>query len=171
MMTFSLSPRSGSFLPAVAASASTRVVRWNEAADRKLSVASDASVIPSSHPVGRGGRPAQLGDALVLVLELKPIDNLALEEVRVSMVADLALAEHLPDDDLDVLVVDDNALSAVDLLDLADQVLLHATDTLELKHSLRIERPGRQTVAGTDVLVSRGRRGRHGGAPGGTSRS
>ena len=33
--------------------------------------------------------------------------------------------EHLPDDDLDVLVVDRHTLAAVDLLHLADQVLLH----------------------------------------------
>ena len=38
---------------------------------------------------------------------------------------DLHLAEHLGDDDLDVLVVDLHALRAVDVLDLAQQVLLH----------------------------------------------
>ena len=48
MMTFSFRPTSSSFLPRTAASVSTRVVFWNDAADRKLSVASDASVMPSS---------------------------------------------------------------------------------------------------------------------------
>ena len=48
MMTFSFKPTSGSTLPLMAASVRTLVVSWNEAADRKLSVASAALVIPSS---------------------------------------------------------------------------------------------------------------------------
>src|SRR5436853_543360 len=47
-MTFSLRPRSSSVLPEIAASVSTRVVSWNEAAEMKLSVDSDALVMPSS---------------------------------------------------------------------------------------------------------------------------
>src|SRR6185437_15514154 len=47
MITFSFSPSSGSDLPWIAASVSTRVVSWNEAADNHESVASDAFVIPS----------------------------------------------------------------------------------------------------------------------------
>src|SRR3954449_1363735 len=46
MITFSLSPFSESDLPSRAASVSTFVVSWNEAADRKLSVASEAFVMP-----------------------------------------------------------------------------------------------------------------------------
>jgi hypothetical protein len=57
MITFSLSPRSLSTLPAIAASVSTRVVSWNEAAEMKLSVDSEARVMPSR--IGRlvAGRP------------------------------------------------------------------------------------------------------------------
>ena len=47
MMTFSLRPISGSTLPLMAASVSTRVVSWKEAADMKDSVAKEALVIPS----------------------------------------------------------------------------------------------------------------------------
>ncbi len=43
----------------------------------------------------------------------------------VAGVCHLHLAEHLRDDDLDVLVVDVHALRAVDRLHLADEVLLH----------------------------------------------
>ena len=46
MMTFSLRPASESFLPSSAASVSTFVVSWKEAAERKESVFSDAFVMP-----------------------------------------------------------------------------------------------------------------------------
>ena len=46
MMTFSFKPMSWSFLPRTAASVRTRVVFWNDAAERNDSVASDASVMP-----------------------------------------------------------------------------------------------------------------------------
>ena len=48
MITFSFRPSSPSERPAIAASVSTRVVSWKEAADSHESVASDAFVIPSS---------------------------------------------------------------------------------------------------------------------------
>ncbi len=48
MITFSFSPRSVSSLPEIDASVSTLVVSWKEAAEMKLSVDSDALVIPSS---------------------------------------------------------------------------------------------------------------------------
>ena len=47
IITFSFNPINGSTFPFIAASVKTLVVSWNEAADRKLSVASDAFVIPS----------------------------------------------------------------------------------------------------------------------------
>ena len=56
-MTFSLSPRSQSDLPSIAASVRTLVVSWNEAADMKLSVLSDAFVIPSNTGVNSEGAP------------------------------------------------------------------------------------------------------------------
>ena len=46
MMTFSLSPSRRSVFPSIAASVSTFVVSWNEAAERNDSVASEALVIP-----------------------------------------------------------------------------------------------------------------------------
>ena len=47
-MTFSFRPRRPSRLPMIAASVSTRVVSWNDAAEMNESVDSDALVIPSS---------------------------------------------------------------------------------------------------------------------------
>ena len=46
MMTFSLRPRSESSAPAILASVNTLVVSWKDAAEIKLSVLSDALVIP-----------------------------------------------------------------------------------------------------------------------------
>jgi hypothetical protein len=56
MMMFSLRPNRWSDLPSMAASVSTRVVSWNEAADSQLSVASDALVIPISSGLPSAGR-------------------------------------------------------------------------------------------------------------------
>src|SRR5918997_4824999 len=53
MMMFSLSPLSPSLRLSMAASVSTRVVSWNDAADSHESVASDALVMPIS-----SGRPS-----------------------------------------------------------------------------------------------------------------
>ena len=46
MMTFSFRPSRWSTLPLMAASVRTLVVSWKEAADRKLSVAREAYVMP-----------------------------------------------------------------------------------------------------------------------------
>ena len=53
MMMFSLRPSSPSLVDSMAASVSTRVVSWNDAADSHESVASDALVMPIS-----SGRPS-----------------------------------------------------------------------------------------------------------------
>ncbi len=54
-MTFSFRPSSVSDLPLTAASVSTRVVSWNDAAEMNERVCSDALVMPSSTgwPLGR----------------------------------------------------------------------------------------------------------------------
>ncbi len=57
MMTFSLRPSSGSLLASIAASVSTRVVSWKEAADSHDSVASEALVIPMSSGRAEAGWP------------------------------------------------------------------------------------------------------------------
>ena len=89
---------------------STRVVSWKDAALRKLSVSSEALVMPSKHRLSFGGLAAHLLDALVLFLELELVDLLAPEEAGIARFGDADLAEHLADDDLDVLVVDRHAL-------------------------------------------------------------
>ena len=56
-MTFSLRPTRSSTEPVIAASVSTRVVSWKEAAEMKLSVVSDALVMPSRMGFAMAGCP------------------------------------------------------------------------------------------------------------------
>ncbi len=60
MMTFSLRPRSRSILPEIAASVSTRVVSWNDAAESQDAVLSAALMRPSSTVCAMAGSPPSL---------------------------------------------------------------------------------------------------------------
>ena len=60
-------------------------------------------------------------DLLVLVLEDMLLHLLVHQEGRVTDLLHANAAEHLPHDHLDVLVVDENALQAVNLLDLVHE--------------------------------------------------
>ena len=153
MMTFSLRPIRWSLAPLMAASVSTRVVSWKDAAARKLAVLREAFVTPEQDDL-RGRGLAALGkDAVVRLLEVEAVDELGREEVRVARLVDADLAEHLPDDDLDVLVVDRDALAPVDLLDFLDQVALHGVLAAGLEVLLRVDRAVGDRVAGADLLA------------------
>ena len=56
MITFSFNPIKSSSLPLIAASVNTLVVSWNDAADKKLSVAREAFVIPNNALLPVAGR-------------------------------------------------------------------------------------------------------------------
>ena len=56
MITFSFSPTKSSDFPFIAASVKTLVVSWKDAADKKLSVARDALVIPNNTLLPVAGR-------------------------------------------------------------------------------------------------------------------
>ena len=125
MMTFSFRPSSGSPLAWIAASVSTRVVSWKEAADSHDSVASEALVMPMSSGRPEAGVPPSATTRRFSSSKTRPLDQLAGQELGVAGLDDRDALEHLADDDLDVLVVDRHALRAVDLLDLVDEVQLH----------------------------------------------
>ena len=67
---------------------------------------------------------AFLHDSLVLLVEAILVDLLPVDELRIAWRDDLDLLHHLPDDDSDVLVVDGDALEAVDLLHLVHEEAL-----------------------------------------------
>jgi len=66
---------------------------------------------------------------------------------------DFSLFEHLPDDDLHVLIIDVHALALVDVLDFSYQVILYASWALQLQYFLRIKRPFRKPVARMDNIT------------------
>src|SRR5439155_1728066 len=62
-----------------------------------------------------GGQPTVLHDLGVRLLEALAVDELTGKELGVARLDDVHLPQHLPDDQLDVLVVDRHALRPVDL--------------------------------------------------------
>ena len=107
------------------------MVSWNDAAEMNERVCSEALVMPSSTGLAVAGFLPAFDDLGVQLVELDAIELLALDQVRIARIGDLDLLQHLPNDHLDVLVVDGHALQPVDVLDLVDQVvgeLFHALD-------------------------------------------
>ena len=102
-------------------------------------------------------RSARINELLQLLVEL--VNTLALYQraleqillvldlVGAACVLDAYLAEHLTDDDLDVLVIDVNTLQTVNLLYLGDDVILHRRGIEYLKNTCRINITLGQTVA------------------------
>ena len=101
-----------------------------------------AFVMPRSSGSAIAGRPPRSMTRCVLALEDVLLDLLVDEEVRVAHVLDAHAAEHLANDDLDVLVVDGDALQAVNLLDLVDEIrrqlllALHAEDVVRVRRAV-----------------------------------
>ena len=88
-----------------------------------------------------------------MLLELEPVDELRRQQIDVTRLIDADLAEHLPDDDLDVLVVDRDALALVDLLDLLHQVALDGVLAPGVEVLLRVDRAIGDGVARADLLA------------------
>src|SRR5919108_793724 len=101
-----------------------------------------------------GGRVTALLDhTTVLGLELRALDQLTGQQLGVAGLDDRHAAEHLPDDDLDVLVVDRHTLRVVHLLDLADQVDLDGTLAQDAQHVVRVGGTHGELLAHLDVLA------------------
>src|SRR6476660_1611516 len=149
-MTFSLRPSSTSVLPRTAASVSTRVVSWKEAAEMKERVCRLALVMPSSTGCPVAGLRLDRG---VGVLEVDPVHLLPLEEVGRAWIVHLGLLQHLPDDHLDMLVVDGDALQPVDLLDLVDEVVGQLLDALDRQDVVRCRVTIEQELALLDAIA------------------
>ena len=99
----------------------------------------------------------------VLALEEVLLDLLVDQEVRVADVLDAHAAQHLANDDLDVLVVDADALQAVNLLDLVHEpsrellLALHAKDVVRVRRTVlqRLARAHAVARLHLDVLALR----------------
>ena len=90
---------------------------------------------------------------LVHGAELELVHHAAGQQAGVADALDPHLAQHLGDDDLDVLVVDFDALAAVDVLDFADQVLLHGLFAGDAEDVVRHQRAVDQGLAGPDEVA------------------
>ena len=134
------------------ASVRTRVVSWKLAAEMKLSVESDALVMPSSSGRPRAGRPPSR-HALVLFAEAEAIDLLFEQEVRIAHFVDPHPAKHLTDNHFDVLVRDSHALQTVDFLDFVHQVSLQFLFAQHGKNIVRVQGTVHQRVAGTKAFA------------------
>src|SRR4030095_7262490 len=121
-LVFTLSLASGSTLPLTAASVSTRVVSWNEAAEKNERVCRLALVMPSRTGVPVAGLFSLFLGLHVERIELDLVDLFARDHVGVALIGDLDLLQHLTDNHLDVLVVDEHALQPVDFLDFVDAI-------------------------------------------------
>ena len=153
MITFSLSPLSRSVLPSSAASVSTLVVSWKEAADRNESVFSDAFVIPRMISSAWAASPPFVDHFAVDPGVLVPVDELARQQVGVALLIDPDLLHHLAHDQLDVLVVDVHALGLVDVLDLADEVQLGLGPVTDRQQLVRVQRALVELGARLDLLT------------------
>src|SRR5262245_22449961 len=74
---------------------------------------------------------------LVDLVELDLVDLFARDHVGLALVGDLHLLQHLADDHLDVLVIDQHALQPIDLLDFVDQVGSEFLDALDRQDVVR----------------------------------
>ena len=87
------------------------------------------------------------------------LDLLVDQEVGVAHVLDPDATEHLPNDDLDVLVVDGDALQAVNLLDFVHEVsrelllALHAQDVVRVGGAVHQRLAGANAIARLDLDV------------------
>src|SRR6516225_2231243 len=71
------------------------------------------------------------------LVELDLVDLLALDQLGLARVVDLHFLQHLANDHLDVLVVDRNALQAIDVLDLVDEIGGELLDALDRQDVVR----------------------------------
>ena len=113
------------------------MVSWNEAAEKNERVCRLALVMPSRTGVPVAiFLPSSLAFSLSCV-ELDLVHLLARDHVGFALIGDLHLLQHLTDDHLDVLVVDEHALQPVDLLDLVDQIGREFLDALDRQDVVR----------------------------------
>src|SRR5438477_1613078 len=110
---------------------------------------------PEDQRLGRRLVLLLLLHARVLTLEHDLVHELTRQQVGVAVVLDTHLLQHLPDDELDVLVVVVYTLRLVYLRHLADEIQLGRGVTLEAQQACGAERALVQRIAGLDTLAMR----------------
>src|SRR5262249_4818324 len=100
-----------------------------------------------------GGLATVAQHALVLLLEAPLLHLIADQEFGIADVLDAHATQHLPDDHLDVLVVDAHALEPVDLLHLVHQVLGERLLAENGEDVVRVRAAIHQRFAGADEVA------------------
>ena len=101
-----------------------------------------------------GGRLAALGEhAAVLVVKPEPVHHVAGDKLGVAGVVHLHAAQHLAQDDLNVLVVDADALGAIDFLDFVNEVVLEALQAANVHQFAQVQGAVHEGSAGVDPLA------------------
>src|SRR5262245_38490985 len=145
-MTFSFKPRRSSFRPRTAASVRTRVVSWNEAAEMKDSVASDALVMPRRTGC-RVALPLPSCSVRSLMSSARERSSCSPRSRPVSPEAATSVLRSIWNDHLDVLVVDLHALKAIDVLNLAHEIVRQRLDALQTQDVVGVELAVRDHLA------------------------
>src|SRR5690606_3251571 len=94
-----------------------------------------------------------LAERPVGIAELEAIHFQTRQQVGVARVLDPYFPQHAGDDDLDVLIVDIDALAAIHLLDFVQQVLLHGFFAGDPQDVVRDERPIDESLAGLNNVA------------------
>src|SRR5579884_2821764 len=102
---------------------------------------------------GFGGFTAFLDDSFVFLLEIELVHLVAPEQRSVAGVGDFHLAQHLAYDDLDVFVVNLDALEAIDLLHFVDQMFLQFLRAADLQDFVRHDGAFGQLLAFLHVIA------------------
>ena len=96
--------------------------------------------MPSKTGLASAGLPPLLDNALVLCVELEPVNLVAPQKISVSGIGDFYLAEHLAHDDFNVFVIDFDALQPINFLHLIEQVFLKLLRPADVEHFVRHDR-------------------------------
>src|SRR5258706_128265 len=101
----------------------------------------------------RCGAAAFADDAIIFLAEAELVDLFLEKEVGVSNVFDFDPAHHLTNDGFDVLVVDVDALEAVDLLNGVDEIGLREFFAEDGQQIVQVGRTVDESFAGFDVFA------------------
>ena len=105
------------------------------------------------HRFADSGLAAIAFDALVHIFKDVDVDIIARQYIGIAGVFDLHLAQHLADDDFDVLIVDTNTLGFVYLLYFVYEVPLGSFDTQYVQDVVGVDGAGRDAAALFDEVA------------------
>jgi hypothetical protein len=123
-----------SFFPLMAASVRTRVVSWKDAAERNELVARDALVMPRSTCCVVAASPSS-STVIFWRLRFRTWCKGHPAAGGISTFFNFVFAQHLADNDFNVLVVDVYALELVHSLDFFQQILVYTFHPLSRRMS------------------------------------